>query len=187
MDIEWNKTEIHPLCFCFEQDFMWKWMKNRQYTLQDQGWIIEIYGELVAGYNQGPTVYLNDKYKHYYSASAKSYAATEAMTVFTREQKWAIWIIIRIAQFDYHSNDGILDRVYACKFTSRCVTSIAQFEWSFEWLYFLLCVRKLTSRCVIWIVQFKWRSGPSFELRMSNYTSRCNFAYTRSRIQSFEW
>ena len=30
MDIEWNKTEILPvLYFCFEQDFMWKLMKNK--------------------------------------------------------------------------------------------------------------------------------------------------------------
>ena len=63
----------------------------------------------------------------------------------------------------------------------------AQFEWSFEWQYFGPCVRKITSWCVIWIAQFKWRSGPSFELRNSIYESRCNFAYTRSKIQSFEW
>ena len=50
MDIELNKTEIHPLCFLFEQDFMWKWMKNRQYTLQDRGRIIEVSGyKVVAG------------------------------------------------------------------------------------------------------------------------------------------
>ena len=30
-------------------------------------------------------------------------------------------------------------------------------------------------------------SGPSFELRNSNYASRCNFAYTWSKIPSFEW
>ena len=32
MDIEWNKTEIHSLV-CFEQDFMWEKMKNRQYMM----------------------------------------------------------------------------------------------------------------------------------------------------------
>ena len=31
---EWNKTEIHPLCVCFEQDLVRKWMKNRQYTVK---------------------------------------------------------------------------------------------------------------------------------------------------------
>ena len=34
IDIEWNKTEILPVLymyFCFEQDFMWKLMKNRQH------------------------------------------------------------------------------------------------------------------------------------------------------------
>ena len=38
MDIKWNKTEIHPLCFCFEQDFMWKWMNEKQtiYTARSQ-------------------------------------------------------------------------------------------------------------------------------------------------------
>ena len=30
-------------------------------------------------------------------------------------------------------------------------------------------------------------SGPSFELRNSNYASRCKFPYTRSKIPSFEW
>ena len=50
MDIELNKTEIRPLCFLFEQDFMWIWMKNRQYTLQDRGRIIEVSGyKVVAG------------------------------------------------------------------------------------------------------------------------------------------
>ena len=30
-------------------------------------------------------------------------------------------------------------------------------------------------------------SGPSFEMRISNDASRCNLAYTRSKILSFEW
>ena len=70
-------------------------------------------------------------------------------TVFTREQKYAIWMIIR-------------------------------------W-YCGPCVRKITQRWVIWIAKFKWRSGPSFEMRNSNYASWCNFAYTWSKILSFEW
>ena len=64
---------------------------------------------------------------------------------------------------------------------------IVQFELSFEWRYFGPCVHKITSRCVIWIAQFKLRSGPSFELRNSNYALWCNFAYTWSKIPSFEW
>ena len=39
------------------------------------------------------------------------------------------------------------------------IIRIAQFEWSFESQYFGPCVRKITSRCLIWIAQFKWRSG----------------------------
>ena len=48
----------------------------------------------------------------------------------------------------------------------------AQFEWSFRWLYFGMCVRKITSRCVIWIVQFKWRSGGIFQWGISQITQR---------------
>ena len=43
-----------------------------------------------------------------------------------------------------------------------------------------------TPKCVTWNAQFKWWSGPSFELRISNYESRCDLAYTRSNIPSFE-
>ena len=66
------------------------------------------------------------------------------MTVFAREQKWAILILIWVAQF----------------------------EWSFEWRYFLPCVCKLTSRCVIWNAQLKWRSGGIFQWRISQITQQ---------------
>ena len=57
MDIEWNKTQIQPLCFCFDQDFKWKWMKNIENTLQDSrpdNRIIRMTGGRI---NQGPTVH----------------------------------------------------------------------------------------------------------------------------------
>ena len=63
----------------------------------------------------------------------------------------------------------------------------APFEWSFNWQYFWPWVRKITLRCIISNAEFKWWSGPSFELQISNYASRRNSAYTRSKIPSFEW
>ena len=55
----------------------------------------------------------------------------EKVTVFTREQTCAIWILIRIAQFEWSFEDGILDHDVR-KITSRCVIWIAQIEWSFK-------------------------------------------------------
>ena len=42
-------------------------------------------------------------------------------------------------------------------------------------------------RCDLRDASLEKTSGPSFELRNSNYPSRCNFAYTQSKIPSFEW
>ena len=68
--------------------------------------------------------------------------------------------------------------------TAKCVILIliwnAHFELKFERRYFGPCVRQITSWCVIW-----W-SGPSFKLRISNYESRCDLAYTRSKLPSFK-
>ena len=79
--------------------------------------------------------------------------------VFTRQQNlYVIWIWIRNARF----------------------------ELKFERGEFGPCVRQITSRCVIWNAQFKWWSRPSFELRISNYESRCDLVYTQSKILSLE-
>ena len=51
-----------------------------------------------------------------------------------------------------------------------------------------------TAKCVFWILirnahfelEFEWRSGSSFEMCILNYALRCNLAYTRSKIPSFE-
>ena len=80
--------------------------------------------------------------------------------------KCTVWIT--------NSKDGSLDRVYA-KFTSRCVIWNVQFKWWFERQYFGPCARQITSRIVIWNAQFKWWSRLSFELRISNHASRCDF------------
>ena len=80
--------------------------------------------------------------------------------LFSHESKGAQFkLSFELRNLNDHSNDGILDRV----------------------------VRKITLRCIIWNAQFKLWSGPSFELRISSNSSRCNFAYTRSKIPSFEW
>ena len=49
--------------------------------------------------------------------------------------------------------------------------------------FWTVCMQTYIAMCA----QFKSWSGPSFELSISNYTSRCNFVYTRSKIPSFEW
>ena len=115
-------------------------------------------------------------------------------TVFTREQKCAIWILIRIAQFEWaYTRSEIPSFEWSFKlrnsnYASRCnfaytQSKILSFKWSFK-----LRNSNYASRCnfaYTWskIQSFKW----SFKLRNSNYALRCNFTYTRSKIPSFEW
>ena len=115
------------------------------------------------------------------------------MTVFTREQKCAIWIIIQIVQFELSCEWRYFGPCVR-KFTSRCVTWIAQFEWSFEFrmtVFWTLCTQnyiamrdlncaiQMTVWTIIWIAQFKLRiamwfgvHGPKY--RHSNDNSNCS-------------
>ena len=85
---------------------------------------------------------------------------------FNFNSKCAFWIKIR--------KTVALDHVYA-KITSRCIIWNVQFKWWFKWRYFGPCVCQITSRFIILNAQFKWKSRPSFELRISNYASQCDF------------
>ena len=69
-------------------------------------------------------------------------------------------------------------KVHNLNFNSKCAF------WIKIWKTVVWTV--CTPKCVIWNAQFKWWSGPSFELRISNYESWCDLAYTRSKIPSFE-
>ena len=62
---------------------------------------------------------------------------------FHTRAKYVVWMIIRIAQFEHHSNDGILDRVYAIYTAMHKLNCAIQMtvQRCFQW-----CISQITQR-----------------------------------------